>query len=242
VYPRKVHRLETGRWAVAVLAAAVALYSLRFYGVLGDLWWDVDPGIRDVIGAVPVKSLVHMLIAPIALLVGPVQFFPKVRSRHSVFQRWLGRVYVCTCLTAPAGALATSPFASGAIAAFVLASSPWRGLQRRRFELRRLLMRFSYAMTFAAVTLRPQIPFGFAIGYESYSSMSPSLAYTSWIPNVILVAIYSVLAGTGGSSLFPRCDHDPRDPPELAPDRISHLKLYRSRRANLGRVPNYQRR
>jgi hypothetical protein len=53
-------------------------------------------------------------------------------------------------------------------------------------------MRFSYAMTFGAVTLRLQIPLGFALGYSSYSAMSVWLAYTSWIPNVFAVAIYSM--------------------------------------------------
>jgi hypothetical protein len=30
------------------------------------------------------------------------------------------------------------------------------------------------------------------LGYSSYSAMSVWLAYTSWIPNVVLVAIYSI--------------------------------------------------
>ena len=55
-------------------------------------------------------------------------------------------------------------------------------------------MLFSYAMTFGAVTLRLQIPLGFALGYPSYSAMSVWLAYTSWIPNVIVVALYSIAA------------------------------------------------
>ena len=62
----------------------------------------------------------------------------------------------------------------------------------RQFALHRLLMRFSYAMTFGAVTLRLQIPLGFVLGYPSYSAMSVWLAYTSWIPNVIVVALYSM--------------------------------------------------
>jgi hypothetical protein len=47
-------------------------------------------------------------------------------------------------------------------------------------------------MTFGAVTLRLQIAIGFALGYSSYSAMSVWLAYTSWIPNVVVVAIYSI--------------------------------------------------
>jgi hypothetical protein len=53
-------------------------------------------------------------------------------------------------------------------------------------------MRFSYAMTFAAVSLRLQIPIGFALGFRDYSAMSVWLAYTSWIPNVVAVALYSL--------------------------------------------------
>ncbi len=54
-------------------------------------------------------------------------------------------------------------------------------------------MRFSFAMTFGAVTLRLQIPIGFVLGYASYSAMSVWLAYTAWIPNVIVVALYTVM-------------------------------------------------
>jgi Predicted membrane protein (DUF2306) len=68
----------------------------------------------------------------------------------------------------------------------------WRAAVQRQFQLHRLLMRFSYAMTFAAVTLRLQIPVGFALGFQSYSAMSVWLAYTAWIPNVVVVALYSL--------------------------------------------------
>jgi len=69
----------------------------------------------------------------------------------------------------------------------------WWSAMRRKFELHRLLMWLSYAMTFGAVTLRLQIPIGLMLGYTSYSAMSVWLAYTSWIPNVIVVLVYSAL-------------------------------------------------
>jgi len=56
-------------------------------------------------------------------------------------------------------------------------------------------------MTFGAVTLRLQIPIGFMLGYTSYAAMSVWLAYTSWIPNVIVVALYSLAKGTPRQSL-----------------------------------------
>jgi hypothetical protein len=188
---------------MAFLAASVALYSLRFYGVLTDSWLGVDPGIRAVIARVPVQALAHMLIAPIALFLGPFQFFAGLRSRYPQAHRWSGRVYVTACTAAGIAGLAASPYASGAPVAglgfgilailwICTTLGAWRAAVQRRFALHRLLMQFSYAMTFGAVTLRLQIPIGFALGYPSYSAMSVWLAYTSWIPNVVVVAIYSI--------------------------------------------------
>jgi hypothetical protein len=188
---------------MTLLAVSVALYSLRFYGVLADNWLDVDPGIHAVIAHVPVQALAHMLIAPIALFLGPFQFSTGLRARYPQAHRWSGRVYVTACTAAGIAGLAASPYASGGPVAGlgfgILAVlwvgttlGAWRAAVQRRFALHRLLMRFSYAMTFGAVTLRLQIPFGFALGYPSYATMSVWLAYTSWIPNVVVVAIYSI--------------------------------------------------
>jgi hypothetical protein len=186
-----------------ILATGVALYSLRYLGALAAVWLDIDPAVRAVIAAVPIQALAHMLFGPIALLIGPVQFLEGLRAAHPRVHRWSGRLYVVACLVSGTAALATAPFASGGpvaglgygmLAVLWLATTlgAWRAAVLRQFALHRLLMRFSYAMTFAAVTLRLQIPVGFALGYESYSAMSIWLAYTAWIPNLVAVALYSV--------------------------------------------------
>jgi uncharacterized membrane protein len=195
---------RAGRGFMLVLAIAVALYSLRYYGVLRGHWLLIDGGIRRVIEQVPWPALTHMLIAPIALLVGALQFIPSLRSRHLRGHRILGRIYVAACVIAGASGLATAFHASGGpiagwgfgiLAVCWIASTlgAWRAAVRRQLQLHRLLMRLSYAMTFGGVTLRLQIPLGFALGYASYSQMSVWLAYTAWIPNVLLVALYSAL-------------------------------------------------
>jgi Predicted membrane protein (DUF2306) len=194
---------------LTLMAVGVALYSLRFFGVLADDWLGVDVGIRKVIERVPVQALTHMLIAPIALFLGPFQFYTKLRAKCPLVHQWSGRVYVTACVVAGVAGLATSPYASGgpiaglgfgilAVLWVGTTLGAWRAAVQRQFALHRLLMRFSYAMTFGAVTLRLQIPFGFALGYSSYSAMSVWLAYTSWVPNVIVVAIYSIAKTTRG--------------------------------------------
>lgn len=105
-----------GRFGVvtmAVLATGVAFYSLRYYGVLADAWLGIDPRLRAVIAAVPVQAMAHILVGPVALLLGPLQFLPGLRATYPRAHRWTGRVYAVACVVSGTAALATAPFASG---------------------------------------------------------------------------------------------------------------------------------
>jgi uncharacterized membrane protein len=189
---------------MVVSAVIIALYSLRFYGVPFGHWALMDPQMRDLITAIPFKALTHMLIAPLALLSGALQFLPRMRARYPKAHRYLGRIYVTCCIIAGVAALTMAPHALGGPVAglgFGILAILWIGTTlagwwaavRRKLELHRLFMRLSYAMTFGGVTLRLQIPIGFMLGYTSYAAMSVWLAYTSWIPNVIAVGVYWAL-------------------------------------------------
>jgi hypothetical protein len=194
-------------WTMALLAVAIAVQSMRYELVLMNIWLGVDDAIRGVIDRVPVQMLTHAIVAPFALLLGPFQFFPGLRARHPRVHRWTGRTYVVAVLVGGSAALATAPFASGgpvaslgfatlAVAWLGVTFAGWRAAVARRLERHRVLMRFSYAMTFAAVTLRLQIPLGFALfHFTSYRDLSVWLAYTSWLPNIAVVALYSVMVG-----------------------------------------------
>ena len=186
---------------VVVTAVVVALWSERFLAVLGGFWPMIDTGIQGVVSAFPVRALIHMLIAPLALLLGPFQFVRSLRARAPRLHRYMGRIYVASCVIAGVAGFATALHASGGPVAgwgFGILAVLWVAVSlggmfaaiRRKFELHRLLMSLSYAMTFGAVTLRLQIPFGFMLGYSGYPAMSVWLAYTSWIPNVLAVLAY----------------------------------------------------
>jgi len=126
--------MRVGFVAMAILAALVALSSFRFLGVFDGVWLNVDPGIRQVVSANPVGALTHILIAPIALLLGPFQFVAGLRQSHPAVHRWTGRVYVVACLTAGIAGLATAFHASGGPVAGWGFSACWRfsGSRRRR--------------------------------------------------------------------------------------------------------------
>jgi hypothetical protein len=201
-----------GLYAMTFLAVGVAIHAMRYDAVPMNIYMGVDDAIRGVIARVPVQALTHMLIGPIALLTGPWQFFGNIRAKYPNVHRWNGRVYVTACLISGLSALFTAPYASGGIIAsigFAMLALSWLGTTfagwrlavARNFALHRILMRFSYALTFAAVTLRLQIPLGFIFfGFTSYREMSVWLAYTCWIPNVIAVALYTLATLPRGRS------------------------------------------
>jgi uncharacterized membrane protein len=189
---------------MAVTSVAVGLWSERFFAVFGGLWPFIDAGIRGVVSAFPVRALTHMLIAPLALVLGPFQFIKSIRAKAPRVHRYMGRIYVACCVVAGVAGFATAFHASGGPVAgwgFGILAVLWVGASlggmwaamRRKIELHRLLISLSYAMTFGAVTLRLQIPLGFMLGYPGYPPMSVWLAYTSWIPNVLAVLAYFAL-------------------------------------------------
>src|SRR4051812_5785530 len=100
---------RAGLAAMAVLAIGVALYSLRFWAVLLDAWPGVDAGIRGVIVEAPLAALAHMLVAPVALILGPFQFMPRLRLRHPRAHRLAGRTYVGACVIGGVGGAAPPP-------------------------------------------------------------------------------------------------------------------------------------
>lgn len=193
--------MRSGLIAMIALSVLTGLYSLRFAGVPFQLWLGIDRDIAGVIHHVPLQALTHMIVAPIALLSGPFQFIQGLRRARPGLHRWLGRTYVAACLVAGIAALATVPFASGgpvaglgfgmlAVVWVVTTFRGWRAAVNRDFPRHKRLMLYSYAMTFAGVTLRLQIPLGFALGYASYSAMSVWLAYTAWIPNIVVMWLW----------------------------------------------------
>jgi uncharacterized membrane protein len=195
--------------AMVVLSIGVGLWSFRFAAVPWNIWPAIAPGIQEVVRHVPLQALTHMLIAPIALLVGPFQFIPQLRAKRPALHRWMGRTYVAACLIAGVGALAVAPYASGgpvaslgfgtlAVLWIAATAGAWRAAVRRDFALHRKLMLYSFAMTFGAVTLRLQIPLGIMFfGFSDYRSMSPWLSFTAWVPNVLAVWLYLQLMALG---------------------------------------------
>lgn len=180
---------------IVLLSIPIALLSYRFLGL------GLANSFPDMGGHIELRRLAfitHVTASPIALALGGIQFFPGLRQRHKALHRWIGRIYGLAILLGGLAGLWIALGAEGGISAILgfsilsglwvafTARAVWLATNRRIAEHRRWMIR-SFALTFAAVTLRLYLPFFFIIGEMSYAQASVFVAWLCWVPNLILV-------------------------------------------------------
>jgi uncharacterized membrane protein len=191
-------------WVAAFLAVGVALYGYRYlipatYPPPGE----VSGGIPNVfanrfagIGALAV----HASLAATALFLGAFQLFPGIRARWPAWHRRAGTVYVIACLGgggaglllalgATSGPIATAGFGLLAITWMGCTANAWRYARARNFVRHRRWMLRSYALSFAAVTLRIYLPIAI-ISHLDVAAAYRAIAFLCWVPNLALMELW----------------------------------------------------
>jgi len=161
------------RWVLPVVAVGFgAVLAYPYVGL------DEAKSRIDVHGLHYAVLVVHVLSAAVALVVGPWQFSPRVRSLRRV-HRTLGRTYLVAGVL-PAGITAIPvalwsgrlltqlSLTTAAVLWLVTGALAYRAARRRDFAGHRAWMMRNYALTFLAVTSRIVVPLlllaGFALG------------------------------------------------------------------------------
>jgi len=185
-----------GLWALgALLGAAVALVSYRY--VLGVGLF--APNVMQNRFVQP-WIVVHAGGASTALLVGALQFLPRFRARGARTHRWVGRLYAAGCLAGgvsglvlavgtSAGPLAGWGFGLLAVCWLATTAQGWRFARSRRFEDHRRWMIRSFALTFAAVTLRIYMPLAPLLGLDPLKAYV-AIAWLCWVPNLLAAELW----------------------------------------------------
>lgn len=193
--PPMTRPLTRTLWSLAAaLSVAVAMFSYRYLPRMGLM----DPDILANLFARPWLD-VHVAGAATALLLGPFQFLPGLREKHWRLHRWMGRTYVVGCIAggvggfimafgSKAGPVATVGFATLAVCWIIANAQAWRMALARRFVAHRAWMIRSFAMTFAAVTLRLDLVVLPLFGLSQDDAYVAG-AYVSWIPNLVLAEL-----------------------------------------------------
>ncbi|HXQ10914.1 MAG TPA: DUF2306 domain-containing protein [Caulobacteraceae bacterium] len=185
---RPAARAGRALWLIAALSIAVGLYGLSY--LVGR---PAPPGPAANAAYYPWLPI-HAVCAGAALLIGPWQFFAAIRRRWPAVHHWTGRTYVTLCAIAgSAGLILAWNTSSGPVAryGFLTLAIVWLGCTgmayacalRRDFVAHRAWMTRSFALTFAAVTLRAYLPFS-ALPHLSFAIVYPLTAWVSWIPNL----------------------------------------------------------
>ena len=136
----------------------------------------------------------HAVFSSIAVLTGPCQFLPRLRSRSLNLHRWLGRIY---CGAVLAGWVASLPIAAHAqtgnvasagflsLGAFwiVTTAAAYFSIRAGRVQAHREWMIRSYALTAAAITLRSYLPL-LLVNHVPLTTAYPLVAWLCWMPNL----------------------------------------------------------
>ncbi len=148
--------------------------------------------------------LVHISGGILAITCGPWQFSERLRQSRPRYHRTLGYVYSFGVLIGGTFGLTIAVYSMGGIIAhfgFGALALLWLGTTARAVQLarrgqyaeHRQWMVRSFALTFAAVTLRIWLPLMVA-GQIPFLSAYRTVSWLCWVPNLIVAEMYIRLA------------------------------------------------
>jgi uncharacterized membrane protein len=132
----------------------------------------------------------------VALITGALQWVLTPRSRRSRWHRLIGRTYVLAiavgglsglsiAVGAFGGLVPRAGFSTLAVAWLASTAIAWTRARARDWTTHRAWMIRSFALTFAAVTLRVWLPTLLMAGL-SFEAAYRLVAWLAWIPNLLL--------------------------------------------------------
>jgi uncharacterized membrane protein len=149
------------------------------------------PAFDEGFGRHPVITLIHILPGALFMILGPLQFIPRIRTRHPGFHRLSGRIYIAAAyivgisalympfVLSPIGGLneaaATTLFA---IVFLFSLSKAWWYILHKQVALHREWMIRAFSIGLAVGTIRPIIGLFFA-----FSGLPPQVFFGTafWI-------------------------------------------------------------
>lgn len=179
---------------MAIGAIGVAGYAIAMFTITPPLFQSKGDLVNDQTWQF--FFYLHVGGGLIALSIGWLQFWTKFRNKKLSAHRKLGIVYVLVILIGSIGGAYSAIYATGGFGnqlGFFLLAVGWFyttlmafiTIKKGNLESHKNWMTYSYALTYAAVTLRIFLPLWMASGIpfeESYNA----IAWFCWVPNLVI--------------------------------------------------------
>jgi uncharacterized membrane protein len=197
----RVLRKQAGYFLLGALAIGVGIYPFQFANM------SIDEGILSGKPAYLLQSwgylisfYLHIFSGGIALLAGFSQFLPKLRYRRPGLHRGLGKCYVLAVLFSGLAGLYIAMFAYGGLVSalgFGTLALAWlystiraySAIRGKNILTHRQWMTRSYALCFAAVTLRIYLPLSTALMGFEFLIAYQIISWLCWIPNLLVAEL-----------------------------------------------------
>lgn len=189
-------RNVVGKGILVFLSLGVAAYAAFAYTVV-PLGAMVTPEMQQVFVTHPIGIYGHIAGGVIALILGPFQFYSRLRAAAPKVHRWIGRVYLLVGGTgigvfglymsqyAYGGIVGRLGFGALAICWIYCAVRAYVAIRQGAIQKHRKWMVRSFSLTFAAVTLRIYLPLSAVAGVD-FAVAYPMIAWLAWVPNLIV--------------------------------------------------------
>ena len=159
------------------------LLATKSEALLSNVFWNVG-------------FYTHIIFGGVALLVGWVQFSPRLRRSHLSLHRSIGKIYVAAALLSGLAGIGIGTQATGgwtAALGFMSLGLVWvsttfmayRQIRAGQVTAHRKMMIYSYAACFGAVMLRLWMPFLVMISGDFIAAYQV-VAWLCWVPNLLV--------------------------------------------------------
>lgn len=181
-------------WVLLLLGALfAAVNAVVFMLVQGH----GSPDIKTRFFGTAIAGWAHTMGGAVASLIGPFQLITKLRTTRPRVHVWMGRTYLLAVLAGALGGLYFAPLSTAGVvgsvgfttlALFWLYSGAqaYIAIRRGNVQAHRRWMLRNYALTFAAATLRIELPL-LIMGGLTFHAAYTTVAWSSWLPNWLAV-------------------------------------------------------
>jgi uncharacterized membrane protein len=141
----------------------------------------------------------HIILGGLALLIGWIQFIPKLRSKRLKLHKLIGKIYLFAVFFSSIASIYIGFYATGGFISsmgficlgviwFYTTFKAYISVRNKNIEQHKKFMVYNYAVCFSAVTLRIWLPL-LQIVFGDFITAYLIVSWLCWVPNLIVASL-----------------------------------------------------